>query len=253
MMWIRIVRYAVAAALLVLLGAAQPAWATLPTPSQPILAVQDSNSADPYQNFVPELLTTEGLNGFQTAQLPDLTAAFLANYDVVVLPHLTLTSAQATLFQNYVNAGGTLIGFRPDLQLANVFGVASLGTTLSEGWLKIDTTTAYGSGLDSSVMRFHGAADLYSLSGASSLATLYNSSTLPTSSPAAAIYTFGSGKAIPPGLVIPTIMTGITPCEPRRCSWTRAQVNFGMTWATGLSMMCLRLTFRCVCSVMPWY
>ena len=184
-------------ALVLFLGiAAQPASATLPAPSQPILVVQNSSSADPYQNFVPELLTTEGLNGFQTAQLPDLTAAFLANYDVVVLPHLTLTSAQATLFQNYVNAGGVLIGFRPDLQLANVFGVASLGTTLSEGWLKIDTTTAYGSGLDSSVMKFHGTADLYSLSGASALATLYNSSTLPTSSPAASIYTFGSGKAI---------------------------------------------------------
>jgi hypothetical protein len=62
--------------------------------------VQNSASADPYQNFVPELLTTEGLNGFQVAQLPELTAAFLTNYDVVILPHLTLTAAQATLFQN---------------------------------------------------------------------------------------------------------------------------------------------------------
>ena len=95
--------------------AAQPAWATLPTPNQPILVVQDSTSANPYQNFVPELLTTEGLNGFQTAQLTDLTSTFLTNYDVVILPHLTLTAAEATLFQNYVNAGGTLVGFRPDL------------------------------------------------------------------------------------------------------------------------------------------
>ena len=105
--------------------------------------VQDSTSANPYQNFVPEMLTTEGLNGFQVAQLGDLTSTFLANYDVVILPHLTLTSAEATLFQNYVNAGGTLVGFRPDLQLASVFGVASLGTTLQEAWLKIDTTTPY--------------------------------------------------------------------------------------------------------------
>src|SRR6266700_5994005 len=121
---IRIARYfAVVVTLLAILGAApQSAWATLPTPNQPILVVQNSGSADPYQNFVPELLTTEGLNGFQVAQLPDLTAAFLANYDVVILPHLTLTSVQATLFQNYVNAGGTLVGFRPDLRLASVFG-----------------------------------------------------------------------------------------------------------------------------------
>jgi hypothetical protein len=174
----------------------EQAWAVLPSPSQPILVIQDSNSSDHYQGFVPELLTTEGLNGFQTAQLSDLTAAFLANYDVVILPHLTLTAAQATLLQNYVNAGGTLIGFRPDLKLASVFGVASLGTTLSEAWLKIDTTTAYATALDNTVMRFHGAADLYSQSGATTLATLYNSSTVSTASPAAAINSFGTGKAI---------------------------------------------------------
>src|SRR5437868_4581770 len=74
----RPMRYAVVALFFVLIGAAvQPAWATLPTPNQPILVVQDGTSSDPYQNFIPELLTTEGLNGFQTAQLPDLTAAFL--------------------------------------------------------------------------------------------------------------------------------------------------------------------------------
>jgi hypothetical protein len=196
-MLIRITRYAIAALLLVIIAtAAQPAWATLPTPSQPILVVQESTSADPYQNFVPELLTTEGLNGFQTAQLGDLTASFLSNYDVVVLPHLSLTATQATLFQNYVNAGGTLVGFRPDLQLANVFGVSSLGTTLSEGWLKIDTTTSYGSGLDGTVMKFHGLADLYVLNGARSLATLYSNATTATVSPASAVYTYGTGKAV---------------------------------------------------------
>ena len=148
--------------------AVQPAWATLPTPNQPILLVQDSGSTDPYQNFVPELLTTEGLNGFQTAQLSDLTAAFLNNYDVVILPHLTLNSTQAGLFQDYVNLhGGTLVGFRPDLQLASVFGVASLGTTLPEAWLKMDTTTPYAPAPVSNVMRFHGTADLYSLTSAS--------------------------------------------------------------------------------------
>src|SRR5262249_37478703 len=120
----------------------------------------------------------------------------LANYDVVVLPHLTLTSAQAALFQNYVSAGGTLIGFRPDLQLASVFGVASLGTTLNEAWLKINTNTAYSISLVGDSMRFHGAADLYSVTSASTLATLYNNATTATASPAAAINTFGTGTAI---------------------------------------------------------
>ena len=195
-MWLRMTRIICPVAMLLIgLVAAQPAWATLPTPNQPILVVQDSTSANPYQNFVPELLTTEGLNGFQVAQLGDLTSTFLANYDVVILPHLTLTSAEATLFQNYVNAGGTLVGFRPDLQLASVFGVASLGTTLQEAWLKIDTTTPYAPSSDSEAMRFHGTADLYSLNGASALATLYNTPTLATTSPAAAINTLWLGQS----------------------------------------------------------
>ena len=34
--------------------------APLPTPNQPILVVQDSSSTHRFQNFIPEMLTTEG-------------------------------------------------------------------------------------------------------------------------------------------------------------------------------------------------
>src|SRR5436309_7425838 len=51
--------------------------AQLPSPGQPILVIQDADSADTYQKFVPELLLTEGLNGFQTAQLAQLNSGFL--------------------------------------------------------------------------------------------------------------------------------------------------------------------------------
>src|SRR6185295_9877462 len=91
-------------------SATQRAWAALPTPNQPVLVVQNSASTDPYQNFVPELLRTEGINGFQTAQLAELTATFLSNYDVVILPHFSVTPAQVTLFSSYVTSGGTLVG-----------------------------------------------------------------------------------------------------------------------------------------------
>ena len=74
-----------------------PGMATLPPPSEPILVVQNSASNDPYQNFVPELLRTEGLNGFRVAQLSELTSAFLANYDVVVLPHFPLSHVNVVL------------------------------------------------------------------------------------------------------------------------------------------------------------
>jgi hypothetical protein len=172
------------------------AHAQLPTPSQPILIVRDSGSSDLYQNFLPELLATEGLNGFQSAQLTQLTASFLSSYDVIVLPHLALGAAQASLLQNYVNNGGTLIGLRPDPQLASVFGVAASSATLADGWLKINTNTLQGSGLVSQAMKFHGTADLYSLQAAEAVATLFQTPVTATTSPAVAINHFGQGQAI---------------------------------------------------------
>ena len=180
-------------ALFLSLGSAR---AQLPTPNQAILVVQDSNSTDPYQNFLPEILTTEGLNGFQTAQLSSVTPSFLSNYDVVVLPHLSLTAAEATMLGSYVNSGGTLIGFRPDQQLATVFGVNVQGATVSEAWMKISPTTSYGAGLVSQPMRFHGTADDYSPLTATTLATIYMDPDTPTTFPAVAMNTYGSGTAV---------------------------------------------------------
>ena len=51
------------------LAGALTSYAQLPAPSAPILVVNDSTQSDPYQNYVPELLATEGLNEFQVAQL----------------------------------------------------------------------------------------------------------------------------------------------------------------------------------------
>ena len=177
-------------------SSARPPHARLPASSQPILVVLDNGSLDRYQNFVPEMLNTEGLNEFQTAQLSQLTAAFLCNYDVVVLPHLSLSASQAMLFQDYANAGGTLVGFRPDAKLAHIFGVTPQGNTLKEGWIKINTATPYSSALVGDALKFHGAADLYSLSSASAVATLYHTVTSSTHSPAVAINRYGFGQAI---------------------------------------------------------
>lgn len=182
--------------LFVTLGPPEMARAELPSPNQSLLLIQDNAAPDRYQFFVPELLRTEGLNGFQVAQLTEVTAPFLSHYAAVILPHLPLNPAQASLLQGYVESGGTLIGFRPDAQLAAVFGVSPLGSVLPEAWLQISTCTAQGFGLTSQVLRYHGSADRYTLNGASPLATLYSSYTTSTSSPAVALNTFGQGQAI---------------------------------------------------------
>ena len=104
----------VAALLLCTLLCVQAGFAAAPVPSQPILVVNDSASSDPYQYFVPELLSTEGVNEFQVAQLADLSSSYLTNFDVVLLPHVSLTAAQVSMLQGYVTGGGLLIGLRAD-------------------------------------------------------------------------------------------------------------------------------------------
>jgi hypothetical protein len=117
--------YLIAFVILLVLALPYAALAQIPTPNQPVLIVQNSASSDRFQNFVSELLSTEGLNGFQTQQISNLTAGFLSNYDVVILPHLSLLAAHATVFHHYVSASGTLVGFRSDVQMTAVFGVVS--------------------------------------------------------------------------------------------------------------------------------
>ena len=50
-----------------------------------------------------------------------VTASVLNNYDVVILGEMTVTASQVTLFTNWVNAGGTLIAFRPNALLNSLW------------------------------------------------------------------------------------------------------------------------------------
>jgi hypothetical protein len=182
--------------LVVLFSAAWPLQAAPPGAAQPILLVRDSGSRNPYQNFLPELLATEGLNEFQIAELKTLTPSLLAGSDVVVLPHLALSAAQADLFTQYVKSGGLLIAFRPDTKLANLFGVKPLSSSLADAWLRIDTASTIGAGLARESLKFHGAADLYALTTARPDALLYRTTTAGTMSPAFAVNFYGQGKAM---------------------------------------------------------
>ena len=70
----------------------------------------------------------EGLVEFKLVSLVDLLAnadpaAFLADYQVVVLTESNLDAAGEQLVRDYVTAGGSLIAMRPDHGLADVVGV----------------------------------------------------------------------------------------------------------------------------------
>ena len=153
------------------------------TAANPILVV---GSTSGFGTYTGEILKAEGFNEYQIESLSDsgLTLSYLNNFGIVILTESALTSTQGTLFRDYVNGGGNLIAFRPDKQLAAVFGITDATGTLDNGYLKIETGTEIGGGLLSDTLQIHGSADRYNLNGATKIATLYSNSSTATSYPA---------------------------------------------------------------------
>ena len=98
----------------------------------------------------------------------------LGTYSVVVLGDMPLTASQVTMLTTWVNGGGKLIALHPDKQLAGLLGLTDAGATLSDAYLKVDTTTPAGTGIVGDTIQYHGSADRYTLSAATSVATLYS-------------------------------------------------------------------------------
>src|SRR5260370_1884780 len=189
--------YAVVSAIMAVLsvtGFERCASATPADPNQgpggPILVITSPSST--YAKYYAGILRTEGLNAFAVADIGTVTATTLSAYDVVILAPATLTAAQATMFTSWVTAGGNLIAMRPDSQLLTLLGLTSAGSALSNGYLVVDTSTATGNGIVGLPMQYHGAANAYTLSGASKIATLYTNPTTATPNPAVTLRTVGT-------------------------------------------------------------
>ncbi len=160
------------------------------TASTPILII--SSTSNPFSGYYAEILRAEGLNVFDESDVSSLSSAQLAPYDAVILGEMSLTSSQVTIFTNWVNGGGHLIAMRPDKKLASLLGLSDLGSTIANTYLLVNTQSAPGAGIVDQTIQYHGTADLYSLSSASSIATLYFSSTTATSNPAVTLRTVGN-------------------------------------------------------------
>ncbi|MCX7592607.1 MAG: DUF4082 domain-containing protein [Fischerella sp.] len=161
-----------------------------PPPGGPILVV--TSSTNKFSDYYAEILRNEGLNYFNVSDISAVSAGTLANYDLVILAETTLTPAQVTIFSDWVNSGGNLIAMRPDKQLANLLGLTDAGSTLSNGYLLVDTSKNPGNGIVNQTIQFHGTADRYTLNGASSLANLYTNATTATNNPAVTLRSVGS-------------------------------------------------------------
>ncbi|HYI93632.1 MAG TPA: DUF4082 domain-containing protein [Bryobacteraceae bacterium] len=160
-------------------------------PGGPILAITSSSST--FGKYYAEILRTEGLNEFAVSDIALVTPTTLASYEVVILAGpMTLTPSQVTMFTNWVNAGGNFIAMRPNSQLDSLLGLTSTAATLSNAYMRVDTSTAVGAGIVSQSMQFHGTAAAYTLNGASSVATLYTNSTTATANPAVTLRSIGT-------------------------------------------------------------
>ncbi len=162
-------------------------------PGGPVLIVTSSTA--PFSTYYAEILRTEGLNAFKVVDVAAVNATLLASYDVVIVGKMTVPSAQVTALTNWVSTGGSLIVMAPDASLASVLGITPTGTTLTSGYMLVDTSSSPGYGIVGETMQFHSPASLFTTNGASRLATLYSDAATPTTYPAVTINTSGAGRA----------------------------------------------------------
>ena len=163
-------------------------------PGGPVLVV--TAAANPFSVYYAEILRSEGVNAFATLDISQVTASTLSAYDVVILGQTPLTAAQVSMFTTWVNGGGNLVAMRPDKQLAGLLGLTDAASTLTNGYVLVNTASSPGAGIVNQTIQFHGIADRYTTNGATTLATLYSSATTATTNPAVTTRTVGSGHAV---------------------------------------------------------
>lgn len=183
-----------ALALASFVGVLSPLQVTNAAPDQgpggPILVI--TNGTTNFGKFYAEILRTEGFNSFAVEDIATVTSTTLNNYDVVILAKTTVSSGQATMLTNWVNAGGNLIAMDPAAQLASLLGITQTASTLANAYLRVDTTTKVGAGIVGETIQFHGTAQRNTLNGAVSLATLYSSAATATVNPAITLRSVGA-------------------------------------------------------------
>lgn len=134
----------------------------------PILLVTSASAANPFNNYLSEILHAEGISTFDAVAVGDLTAASFTGRKLVILPEAVLAADRATLIANYVNAGGNIVAMRPDDQVAGLFGLQTKAGAIDSAYLAIDPNVtlvddAPGLGLPTTPLQFHGPANLYAL------------------------------------------------------------------------------------------
>ncbi len=158
----------------------------------PVLVL--TSTTNPYDTYLAEMLRAEGINYFEVKDISALSTTILSNFRLVLLGRTALTTSQVATLTNWVGAGGNMIAFQPDKQLASLLGLTDQAQTLNEGYLRVNSTVSPGQGITSETMQYHGSADIYgTTSGTQVVATLFSNATTATTAPAVVERTVGSG------------------------------------------------------------
>ncbi|MCC6492540.1 MAG: hypothetical protein IT424_05920 [Pirellulales bacterium] len=168
----------------------------------PLLVLTDDASANPFGAYYSEILRGEGLLEFdvldRAAWNSDGGALLPSDYRAVILPEMSLTAPEEQRLRSYVQAGGVLLGARPDSGPSDVFGIEWAGNrperTLQ--YYGVDPQGSAGRGITPGALQYHGVAANYELRGASGLAYLYANATTPSANPAITTHRYGEGRAI---------------------------------------------------------
>jgi len=148
-----------------------------------------------FGTYTAEILKTEGFKEFRLDSLASVrvNASYLKRFNAIILAESEISPEAQQMIRRYVIQGGNLIAFRPDPELAGLFGIVPEGRSLAEGYIRIDTAAGQGGGLVPGPLQFHGSADIYTPEGCTILATLYTDRATPAGSPAVVTHTFGKG------------------------------------------------------------
>ncbi len=161
----------------------------------PVLVIATN---DNFGTYTAEILKAEGFNEF-LIESPDskkLTSTYLRQFDLVILAEGKTEQNLKDLIEEYVKTGGKLIAFKPDSTLSELFGIEKSDETVSEGYIRINPRCDQSTGLTSKKMQFHGVADIYTLNGANTIATLFINKTDNDNFPAVVDNNYGNGRAI---------------------------------------------------------
>ena len=202
-------------------------------PGGPILII--TTPANLFTRYYTEILRTEGLNEYAIQEISAVTAGELAGYDIAVLGDMALTSDQVTMLTTWVEGGGHLIAMRPDKQLAGLLGLTDATSTLSNGYLLIDTSQSPGTGIVGQTLQFHGTADAYTLNGATSLATLYSDRMTATSYPAVTLHSVGTNGGLAAAFTF-DLARSIVYTHQGNPAWQVGHVNPLQSYGTALDL-----------------